>query len=132
MSKCHTSIALLKVCVHTRVCQSLIDIAKALRLISSHGDCVNRLWRLTFDPENTLFSIAHALSLSPSSHLLIRLHILTFFFLFRLLVKEEKKKLPMICHALFPLFAFTCLFFHPTKHLFVPSVDKMKGKRLWA
>lgn len=85
------------VCVH--VCLRLIDAAGALRLIGSHGDCIKRLLRLTFDPENTLLSIGRALSLSPPSHLLTRPHILTFFFLSRPCSRKGKLSFssPSIC-----------------------------------
>lgn len=85
------------VCVH--VCLRLIDAAAALRLIGSHGDCIKRLLRLTFDPENTLLSIGRALSLSPPSHLLTRPHILTFFFLSRPCGRKGKLSFssPSIC-----------------------------------
>lgn len=58
-------------CVPACVCVCLIDIAEAPRLIGSHGDRINRLRRLTSDPENPPHSIGRALSLSPiftSSH----------------------------------------------------------------
>lgn len=37
------------------MCPHRIDTAQALRLIGSHGDCINRLRRLTFNPGNTSF-----------------------------------------------------------------------------
>ncbi|MEQ2290141.1 hypothetical protein AMECASPLE_000490, partial [Ameca splendens] len=54
----------------------LIDTTQELGLISSHSDHIKRLYRLTFDPENTLYSIRHSLFLSTTSHNLIRLPIL--------------------------------------------------------
>lgn len=86
------------VCVH--VCPHLIDTAAALRLIGSHGDCINRLWRLTFDPENTLLSIGRALSPSPHLHIFSSVYTCWHSSSCPRLVVEKENKL-MIGHAFF-------------------------------
>lgn len=57
------------VSVCLNVCPRLIDTAVALRLIGSHGGCINILWRLTFDPEHTLCFRLAMLSASPHLHI---------------------------------------------------------------
>lgn len=51
---------------NANVCLHLIDVVVELRLIGSHDGGFNRLWRMTFNPENTQFF--RLALLFPSSH----------------------------------------------------------------
>lgn len=101
------------VCMHPHV----INMEEEKRLIGSHNDHINRPYRLTLDPENTLRSIGHTLSFFPSSHGLLSLRILAFFVLTAACRKEVKHNsnlglgMPLSLPSQNCLFLFTQTFF---------------------